>query len=87
MIVQHQLQWGRARVSAEIEEGRMTSPALAFASMGPRSCERGNLTTLTKNIAIPYELQWGRARVSAEITTACLVPVASYHGFNGAALV
>ena len=39
------LQWGRARVSAEMRQTRNNEYANIYflASMGPRSCERGNL--------------------------------------------
>src|SRR5581483_10983973 len=36
------LQWGRARASAEIALFRVARSRRRFASMGPRSCERGN---------------------------------------------
>ena len=38
------LQWGRAQMSAEIQSTLPTSSATSFASMGPRSDERGNMT-------------------------------------------
>ncbi len=36
------LQWGRARLSAEMRELGEYNPKLSAASMGPRSIERGN---------------------------------------------
>ncbi len=39
---------------------------LVPASMGPRSCERGNRSQRQPAVA-DYKLQWGRARASAEI--------------------
>src|SRR5581483_6290567 len=36
------LQWGRARASAEIDPSGSSSATGGGASMGPRSCERGN---------------------------------------------
>src|SRR5581483_6245102 len=56
------------------------------ASMGPRSCERGNVKMVTLIERAYCSLQWGRARASAEI-----VPVRAHRRrercFNGAALV
>src|SRR5579885_3163275 len=61
------LQWGRARMSAEIcceAHGHFEHHK---ASMGPRSDERGN-TVRSRAIAWYFSmLQWGRARMSAEI--------------------
>ncbi len=39
-----QLQWGRARASAEISCNAAAKGHVDTASMGPRSCERGNLS-------------------------------------------
>ncbi len=39
------LQWGRARASAEMGTRRRTRLRVGSASMGPRSCERGNSET------------------------------------------
>src|SRR5581483_6607205 len=36
------LQWGRARASAEIMLAKLLTDIRSEASMGPRSCERGN---------------------------------------------
>src|SRR5581483_3205081 len=54
----------RARKSCETP--CRTAPAL-HASMGPRSCERGNIVHGGDEAAQDIELQWGRARASAEI--------------------
>src|SRR5581483_65982 len=62
----HELQWGRARASAEMGMLTFCYGMLILASMGPRSCERGN----KGNAPLPSFfcwLQWGRARASAEI--------------------
>ena len=37
------------------------------ASMGPRSCERGNLGVMHEGAERAVQLQWGRARASAEM--------------------
>ncbi len=39
------LQWGRARASAEMREKMIALARSGWASMGPRSCERGNPTS------------------------------------------
>src|SRR5581483_1116386 len=63
------LQWGRARASAEIRPGGIKEGRLAVASMGPRSCERGN--SFHGGVRLRGDLlQWGRARASAEIPNA-----------------
>src|SRR5579884_348823 len=41
-IYHSELQWGRARASAEIRPRRGGASSEGRASMGPRSCERGN---------------------------------------------
>src|SRR5690606_37588017 len=42
-VASTELQWGRARVSAETFPTSVTDEFGVSASMGPRSCERGNL--------------------------------------------
>ena len=60
------LQWGRALASAEIAYDPPKNEFCKVASMGPRSCKRGNPY---KNDASWREikLQWGRALASAEM--------------------
>ena len=61
------LQWGRAPMSAEIADVGSERAPRHRASMGPRSDERGNMTTKRKPHKRPLTLQWGRAPMSAEI--------------------
>ena len=42
-----ELQWGRARASAEMSHAVRRTGRARRASMGPRSCERGNVTNVT----------------------------------------
>src|SRR5581483_5339314 len=42
------------------------APLIKAASMGPRSCERGNQPRCAR-VPVCRRLQWGRARASAEI--------------------
>jgi len=59
------LQWGHAFVSVETAYCPANRAAKRLASMGPRFCKRGNITSLTK--AKPSaRLQWGHAFVSVE---------------------
>ncbi len=61
------LQWGRARMSAEMYDVASPQEKQSLASMGPRSDERGNgAKPQTARAVLP--LQWGRARMSAEMT-------------------
>src|SRR5581483_2430204 len=62
-----QLQWGRARASAEIATFVSVAFPRHLASMGPRSCERGNNLTTAPSGGNLFVLQWGRARASAEM--------------------
>jgi len=62
------LQWGRARASAEIAVELSGFTSAVTASMGPRSCERGNSVIITWSRCGALVLQWGRARASAEIS-------------------
>ena len=81
------LQWGRARASAEIRAVCHVARRRHYAaSMGPRSCERGNLFSRPSVEWSNVRLQWGRARASAEISrnSSCSCAL---HSFNGAALV
>src|SRR5579885_2494834 len=80
------LQWGRARASAEIAVHRAINKRFSVASMGPRSCERGNPVS-TDPDDLSELLQWGRARASAEIRCGFPSRHAHFNGFNGAALV
>src|SRR5581483_11576367 len=81
------LQWGRARASAEIpRRGRASGQRLRGASMGPRSCERGNVVA-RESLLDRAELQWGRARASAEMVCSQTRTSRACRCFNGAALV
>src|SRR2546430_1647981 len=62
------LQWGRAHVSAEIRYRSFMQECDRRASMGPRSCERGNQAVLGDVTLDVIKLQWGRAHVSAEMS-------------------
>src|SRR5581483_9811349 len=62
-----QLQWGRARASAEISCNAAAKGHVDTASMGPRSCERGNSPVVSSTVSSACRLQWGRARASAEM--------------------
>src|SRR5581483_4336240 len=57
---------GAALVRARKSQPRVVGIAQRSASMGPRSCERGNRSQRQPAVA-DYKLQWGRARASAEI--------------------
>src|SRR5581483_9709405 len=63
------LQWGRARASAEMRRIGIHIHYPIVASMGPRSCERGNGFHVRATCLLHVQLQWGRARASAEIQT------------------
>ena len=59
------LQWGRVLMNAETTH-LVSSPSPTFyASMGPRSHERGNKVAWANNAAITL-LQWGRVLMNAE---------------------
>src|SRR5579885_1360100 len=60
------LQWGRARMSAEMTIPLVVPTAGIVASMGPRSDERGN-QPMQLSASGSFKLQWGRARTSAEM--------------------
>src|SRR5579885_3237776 len=60
------LQWGRARMSAEMARPTAVPAAAMAASTGPRSDERGN-SCHAGSFRRLAALQWGRARMSAEI--------------------
>ena len=62
-----QLQWGRVLMNAETHSLWLTSSGarVALASMGPRSHERGNPTTLLAGCDSGW-LQWGRVLMNAE---------------------
>src|SRR5581483_9509488 len=47
-----------------------------MASMGPRSCERGNARSILFESNENEALQWGRARASAEMLAGLPAPVA-----------
>src|SRR5579884_772729 len=79
------LQWGRARMSAEIAFSALWQSRKDEPSMGPRSDERGN--RLRKMLSdAGYDLQWGRARMSAEMKSARAERSGAHDPFNGAAL-
>ena len=61
------LQWGRAPVNAEMARALINGVSEHVASMGPRSCERGNMKEDNGGPALRYQLQWGRAQTSAEM--------------------
>src|SRR5579884_3177127 len=63
------LQWGRARMSAEMRKKGPWPDCSISASMGPRSDERGNVEFCGGRWR-SCKLQWGRARMSAEIRLA-----------------
>src|SRR5579884_2996537 len=81
------LQWGRARASAEIFCCQNAHSTVFRASMGPRSCERGNPLAMVGPGPGESTLQWGRARASAEITEEYGGGLLDVVSFNGAALV
>ncbi len=81
------LQWGRARASAEMGGNSGGEGSLLPASMGPRSCERGNILLKPFTAQRYFTLQWGRARASAEIRARRTQPCWDRARFNGAALV
>ncbi len=80
-----ELQWGRARMSAEILSCDWVIGSDWIASMGPRSDERGNNAPIAAGWTNRSRLQWGRARMSAEIKPLSLRRLSSAR-FNGAAL-
>src|SRR5579885_434082 len=67
--VVRKLQWGRARMSAEIVYKQAQYRTRIYASMGPRSDERGNGFSPSQEAFLGVPLQWGRARMSAEIAS------------------
>src|SRR5581483_5803124 len=62
-------------------------PRRLVASMGPRSCERGNASPVRERLFRVQRLQWGRARASAEMARAIAREGRIRSRFNGAALV
>ncbi len=81
------LQWGRARASAEIRRPLQRGERAVVASMGPRSCERGNGGDGKMPLQASPWLQWGRARASAEMHRCGTRALSPRSRFNGAALV
>ncbi len=79
------LQWGRARMSAEMIFLRTAahSPAELQWGRARMSAEIKRLEEVYPGLA---ELQWGRARMSAEIPRRIRYSAARETGFNGAAL-
>ena len=71
-------------MSAEIFVAGVGLDLSDFASMGPRSRERGDSNT-TYTVNIGNVLQWGRAHVSAEMSARSAARLRA-HSFNGAAL-
>src|SRR5256885_247062 len=64
------LQWGRVQMNAEVRLRRVCCRR-EYASMGPRSHERGSL--LAHNLTARLEkLQWGRVQMNAEVATTSL---------------
>src|SRR5258706_344962 len=60
------LQWGRDRLIAEFKESDANNWLLFFASMGPRSIDRG-ISIATWHARCAIALQWGRDRLIAEL--------------------
>ena len=79
------LQWGRAPRSAETRRANEQDRALACASMGPRSEERGNVSPADSSI---YSLPGFNGAALRGARKPALVAWLSLHpaGFNGAAL-
>ena len=81
------LQWGRARASAEIRKILLPDNAFISASMGPRSCERGNRHWLRPATLAAHRFN-GAALVRArKSVTGTAAPPVLDPSFNGAALV
>src|SRR5581483_9346620 len=81
------LQWGRARASAEIRRPLQRRKRLIVASMGPRSCERGNDPELRDDLRKPESFN-GAALVRARKCLVVSITCCQYFlCFNGAALV
>ena len=60
------LQWGRVRMNAERQRRMAEVDRGLFASMGPRSDERGKaLGAMAASVRV-VALQWGRVRMNAE---------------------
>src|SRR5581483_4647067 len=80
------LQWGRARASAEIVSEIVSKTERTIASMGPRSCERGNSLNLGR---AAFQSRASMGPRSCERGNVLILPgsVPVPCGFNGAALV
>ncbi len=59
------LQWGRVHLNAESPYALMQFRGCGFASMGPRSSERGKEKSTGPAIFLK-SLQWGRVHLNAE---------------------
>src|SRR5260370_41979914 len=64
------LQWGRDHLIAEFSRSPLRTRATIFASMGPRSPDRG-ISSLAVIAAALGTLQWGRDHLIAELMGLC----------------
>ena len=61
-----ELQWGRVLTNAETPPSQDVGDVHEYASMGPRSHERGNHSPRLWSSALFLTLQWGRVLTNAE---------------------
>jgi len=61
-----ELQWGRDQLIAELAFFKNTLGLITFASMGPRSADRGIPLSVVPCPTRPCTLQWGRDQLIAE---------------------
>ena len=67
------LQWGRVLMNAETLLGHYVRMVGGYASMGPRSHERGNAGLRPTFGRVSTTLQWGRVLMNAETSRASCV--------------
>ena len=72
------LQWGRDQMIAEIPSGARSLLAPGYASMGPRSDDRGNTPQGRCLRSGDGRLQWGRAQMIAEMNALACWPSAAF---------
>ena len=86
MVLAHEkLQWGRALVSAEGAFGKSEAESPEYASMGPRSGERGRCQPLSSLVTSRLASMGPRSGERGR-TPATTHPDTHHERFNGAAL-
>ena len=84
-IAAYKLQWGRALMNAEISRFSRVRSRSQFASMGPRSDERGNVF-IEYSKADDHDASMGPRSDERGNPTACVWANIESPRFNGAAL-